>query len=153
MSMAKLKTFITESGFFELAIASPSMKGALRAWGFAHDAFAQGLARQTEDTAIVAATMAAPGMVLKRPIGSKGAFRAQAELPKLKGKPARKQPKRNDRTLKTAEVALRKAEAAHDKRLAALNAQRDAVDADITEEEEAWTAQREHLRKAIRKAG
>jgi hypothetical protein len=29
----KLKTYQTSLGFFDLAIAAPSMKGALEAWG------------------------------------------------------------------------------------------------------------------------
>src|ERR1700744_2955850 len=78
----KLKTFITNIGFFELALAAPSMKAALEAWGMGHNAFHQGLARQTDDPAIVAATMAMPGTVLRRPVGTKGAFTQNAQLPK-----------------------------------------------------------------------
>ena len=152
--MAKLKTFVTESGFFELAVAAPSMKTALRAWGFSHDAFAQGLARQTGDAAVVAAATAEPGTVLKRSIGSKGAFKAEADLPTVKGKPARKTKpvKRDDRALKAAEAALQKAQTLHDKRLAALTRKRGAVEAEIAEEEEAWEGQRGKLKAAIRRA-
>jgi cell division septation protein DedD len=89
----KLKTFVTESGFFELAVAAPSMKEALRDWGIAVNLFQQGLARQTDDPAIVAAAEGVPGQVLRRPIGSKTPFRQSAELPKVKGAPARSRPK------------------------------------------------------------
>ena len=152
--MAKLKTFVTESGFFELAVAAPSMKAALRAWDFTHDAFAQGRAQQTQDAAIIAAATAAPGTVLKRPIGGKGAFQAHAELPQVKGKPAKKiKPSRHDdRALKAAEAALRKAETMHEKRAQMLQSQRDALDSEITEEEQNWTSQRDRLRDAVRKA-
>jgi len=78
----KLKTYITNLGFFELALAAPSMKAALEAWGMGHNAFHQGFARETDDSKIVAAAMAKPGVVLKRPVGSKGAFEENAELPK-----------------------------------------------------------------------
>lgn len=78
----KLKTYITNLGFFELALAAPSMKAALEAWGMGHNAFHQGFARETDDPRIVAATMAQPGVVLKRPVGSKSAFQENAELPK-----------------------------------------------------------------------
>lgn len=77
-----LKTYMTAAGFFELAIAAPSMKAALEAWGADSNLFAHGYATETDDPAIVAATMAKPGVVLKRAIGSKGAFREQAELPR-----------------------------------------------------------------------
>jgi hypothetical protein len=78
----KLKTYITNLGFFELAIAAPSMKAALEAWGMSHNAFQHGFAKQTEDPNIVAATMAHPGVVLKRAVGSSGEFKENAELPK-----------------------------------------------------------------------
>jgi hypothetical protein len=78
----KLKTYITNLGFFELAIAAPSIKAALEAWGMSHNAFQHGFAKQTEDPKIVAATMEKPGIVLKRPVGTKGPFSENAELPK-----------------------------------------------------------------------
>ena len=78
----KLKTFITNIGFFELAIAAPSMKAALEAWGMGHNAFQHGFAKQTDDPKIIAAAMAQPGVVLRRAVGTKGAFSEQPELPK-----------------------------------------------------------------------
>jgi hypothetical protein len=77
----KLKTFVTSLGFFDQAIAAPSMKAALEAWGADSNLFHQGAAKQTEDPDIVAATMAAPGIVLKRPVGSSAPFREHADLP------------------------------------------------------------------------
>jgi hypothetical protein len=77
----KLKTFITNLGFFEMAVAAPSMKAALEAWGMGHNAFSHGFAKQTEDSAIVEATLAHPGVVLRRPIGSKGRFVENPSLP------------------------------------------------------------------------
>jgi hypothetical protein len=78
----KLKTYQTSVGFFDLAIAAPSMAAALRAWGSDTNLFQQGFAKETDDPAIVAATLAKPGVVLRRPVGSDGAFRERAELPK-----------------------------------------------------------------------
>ncbi len=78
----KLKTYITNLGFFELALAAPSMKAALEAWGMGHNAFHQGFAKETDDPKIIAATMAQPGVVLKRPVGTKGPFTENATLPK-----------------------------------------------------------------------
>ena len=77
----KLKTFVTSLGFFDQAIAAPSMKAALEAWGADSNLFHQGAAKQTEDPDIVAATMAAPGIVLRRPVGSSGPFSKHADLP------------------------------------------------------------------------
>jgi colicin import membrane protein len=78
----KLKTFTTSAGFFDLAVAAPSMKAALEAWGSKNNLFQHGFAKVSEDPKIVAATMAHPGVVLRRPVGSNGAFSEHAELPK-----------------------------------------------------------------------
>jgi hypothetical protein len=77
----KLKTYQTSLGFFDLAVAAPSMKAALEAWGADSNLFHQGAAKQSEDPDVIAATMAAPGVVLKRPVGSNGPFKEHAELP------------------------------------------------------------------------
>src|ERR1700756_3207443 len=77
----KLKTYQTSLGFFDLAVAAPSMKAALEAWGADSNLFHQGAAKQSEDPDVIAATMAAPGVVLKRPAGSSGPLKGHAELP------------------------------------------------------------------------
>lgn len=79
----KLKTFQTSLGFYDLAIAAPSMKAALEAWGAGSNLFHQGAAKEADDPEVIAATMAKPGVVLKRPAGSDGRFAEHAELPDL----------------------------------------------------------------------
>lgn len=71
----KLKTYRTSIGFYDLAIAAPSMKAALEIWGAYSNLFHQGSAEQTEDPAVIAATIAHPGIVLRRPVGTEGAFK------------------------------------------------------------------------------
>jgi hypothetical protein len=61
----KLKTYQTSLGFFEQAIAAPSMKAALQAWGVDSNLFHQGAAKESHDPGVIAATMAKPGAVLK----------------------------------------------------------------------------------------
>src|ERR1700691_6769637 len=78
----KLKTYQTSLGFFEQAIAAPSMKAALEAWGADSNLFHQGAAKESDDPDVVAATMAKPGVMLKRPVGSSGPFKEHAELPR-----------------------------------------------------------------------
>jgi colicin import membrane protein len=88
----KLKTYTTSIGFFDLAIAAPSMKAALEAWGTERNLFHQGLAEETEDPAIVAATSQRPGVVLRRAVRTKGPFTENAELPTaLPGKGVRRE--------------------------------------------------------------
>ena len=77
----KLKTFQTSLGFYDLAIAAPSMKAALEAWGAGSNLFHQGVAKETDDPDVVAATMSKPGVVLKRPAGSNGRFGERSDLP------------------------------------------------------------------------
>src|ERR1700759_4818319 len=88
----KLKTYQTSLGFFDLAMAAPSMKAALEAWGADSNLFHQGAAKESHDADFIAATMAKPGVVLKRPVGSDGPFGEPAELPKNLGQDGRKKP-------------------------------------------------------------
>jgi hypothetical protein len=77
----KLKTYQTSLGFFDLAIAAPSMRAALEAWGADSNLFHQGAAKESLDPDAIAATMAKPGVVLRRPVGTDRAFSEHAELP------------------------------------------------------------------------
>jgi hypothetical protein len=81
LSMArKLKTYQTSLGFFDLAIAAPSVRAALDAWGADSNLFHQG-AEKERDPDVIAAAMKKPGVVLRRPVGSVGSFGEHAELP------------------------------------------------------------------------
>jgi hypothetical protein len=50
------------------------MKAALEAWGADSNLFHQGAAKESDDPDIIAAAMAKPGVVLRRPVGSDGSF-------------------------------------------------------------------------------
>ena len=76
-----LKTYQTSLGFFDLAIAAPSMKAALEAWGADSNLFHQGAAKESDDPDVIAAAMKKPGVVLRRPVGSNGSFGEHADLP------------------------------------------------------------------------
>ena len=56
----KLKTYQTSLGFYDLAIAAPSMKAALEAWGAGSNLFHQGVAKESDDPDAVAATCVTP---------------------------------------------------------------------------------------------
>ena len=108
----KLKTYQTSLGFFDLAIAAPSMKAALEAWGAGSNLFHQGVAKETDDPDAIAATMAKPGVILRRPAGSSGRFAEHSDLPKgdevdKRGKGRLKDEKRPP--AKISEKAARKA--------------------------------------------
>jgi colicin import membrane protein len=137
----KLRTFKTSVGFYDLAIAAPSMKAALEAWGAGSNLFHQGFAAESDDPEVVAATMAQPGVVLKRPAGSTGRFTEHAGLPtdladdrgreksrrrlpkkkpdvKVNDKTARKAAADFEREQKKRDAKRRKEEAARDKQRA-----------------------------------
>jgi hypothetical protein len=119
----QLKTFETSVGFFDLAVAAPSMKAALEAWGAQRNLFHEGVAKQSDDPDIIAAAMAMPGVVLRRPVGSTARFKEHAELPtdladggsseKARRKPATRKKKNPKRT--TNQAAERKAARAFEK--------------------------------------
>jgi hypothetical protein len=117
----KLKTYQTSLGFFDLAIAAPSMKAALEAWGADSNLFHQGAAKESDDPDVIAEAMAKPGVVLRRPVGSDGSF---AALPtdlgkggnpaKVSGKPpSGRKPK--DAARPVDKVAERKAALAYER--------------------------------------
>lgn len=95
-------------GFFDLAIAAPSMKAALEAWGSKNNLFHQGFAHEVDDIDVVSATMARPGVVLKRPVGSNAPFREHAGLPASLAS-------KKHRTRKTPEVSPRPRRALDDR--------------------------------------
>jgi colicin import membrane protein len=149
----KLKTYQTSLGFFDLAIAAPSMKAALEAWGSKTNLFHQGFAKEEDDPAIVAATMAKPGVVLRRGVGSNCGFSEHAKLPKdlasgkangTPGKHARKpeaeSPPHKVEHKTTSEAAV------------ALATDRKRHDSERRRQEAAQESERKHRGQAIAKA-
>ena len=161
----KLKTYETSLGFFDLAIAAPSMKAALEAWGADSNLFHQGAAKQSEDPDVVAATMAKPGVMLKRPVGSNGPFKEHAELPtnlgdaaarpsKAARKPAGRKPKTSSRLAdKAAEQKAAVAyEREHAERAGAIQAEADAIEKRAQAENARWKKEKERLDAALQRA-
>lgn len=147
----KLKTFQTSLGFYDLAIAAPTMKAAMEAWGAGSNLFHQGFAKETDDADVVAATMSKPGVVLRRPAGSNGRFREDADLPDPGGdevgpRRERTPSKANKRPPpKIGESAARKA---------ALEFEREQMrrEAERQREEASRERERERREKAVAKA-
>jgi hypothetical protein len=146
----KLKTYQTSLGFFDLAIAAPSMKAALEAWGADSNLFHQGVAKESDDPDVVAATIAKPGVILKRPVGSNGPFREHADLPQLSGNEtghrakSRAKPKRRP-PAKTDDKAARRAALEYEKAERLRESER-------RKEESARQMERERRQRAVAKA-
>ncbi|MEA2896571.1 MAG: hypothetical protein QOJ84_2186 [Bradyrhizobium sp.] len=147
----KLKTYQTSLGFFDLAIAAPSMKAALEAWGADSNLFHQGVAKESDDPDVVTATIAKPGVILKRPVGSNGPFREHADLPRLSGNEtghgrakARAKPKRRP-TGKADDKAARRAAVEYEKAERLRESER-------RKEDSARQKERERRQRAVAKA-
>ncbi|MCW5701938.1 MULTISPECIES: cell envelope biogenesis protein TolA [Bradyrhizobium] len=150
----KLKTYQTSLGFFDLAIAAPSMKAALEAWGADSNLFHQGAAKESDDPDVIAAAMKKPGVVLRRPVGSDGSFSEHAELPTNLGdgkrptKAARKSkgPKaKRPSSRPVDEAAERKAALAYER-------EQKRRDVERAREEAARQKERERRQQAVDKA-
>jgi hypothetical protein len=144
----KLKTYQTSLGFFEQAIAAPSMRAALEAWGADSNLFHQGAAKESTDPDVVAATMAKPGVVLKRPVGSDGPHGEHAELPKNLGHDGRKKPAH-----KPSAKAKRSSAQSDDRKAAqAYERERQRREREEAKEEAARQRKRERRQQAVAKA-
>jgi hypothetical protein len=171
----KLKVFQAQIGFYDTVVAAPSRQAALRAWGVHQNLFAGGQAAVATDKDAVAAAVAHPEVVLKRPAGSSGPFQIDPRaLPKVPAaqpkrneaqtaKPAKPKPPppRADRTALTkAEAALRALDARREAEVKTLRARQEALDAEKHAaqvghdlEHRAAAAALAKARAAFRKAG
>jgi hypothetical protein len=147
----KLKTYQTSLGFFEQAIAAPSMKAALEAWGADSNLFHQGVAKESLDPDVIAATMAKPGVVLKRPVGSDGPFAEHAELPKNLDQGERKKPA-PDPSAKAQKSSTQPDKAADRKAAQAYERERQRREREEAKEEAARQKERTRRQEAIDKA-
>jgi hypothetical protein len=146
----KLKTYQTSLGFFEQAIAAPSMKAALKAWGADSNLFHQGVAKESHDPDVIAATMAKPGVVLKRPVGSDGPFGEHAELPKNLGQDGRKKAAHKP---SAAKMSSAQPDKASDRKAAqAYERERQRHEREEAKEEAVRQKERERRQQAIDKA-
>jgi hypothetical protein len=117
----KLKVFRTPIGFHDAYVAAPSQKAALEAWGAEGNLFAQGIAEQVTDPALMEEPLGRPGEIIRKVRGSadehfaaldrvaKRKDKAEAKAPKKPAAPKVKKPSRDD--LDAAEEAIDAAKA------------------------------------------
>ena len=198
----KLKVYQTSLGFFDLAIAAPSMKAALDVWGAGSNLFHQGVAKESDDEKVIDAAMGKPGMILQRPVGTDGPFLEHADLPtaasldlpareskslRKQGEPTKareidekadrraaaafeKQQKRRERqrqkeaaaaakaterrkaAMERAGAALAAAEREHEKIVASIGKDREAVERRAAAEQERWEKAKDRLERVLRNA-
>ncbi|MBV9991764.1 MAG: hypothetical protein JOZ72_10760 [Alphaproteobacteria bacterium] len=142
------KVFRAHLGFYDTIVAAPSQKAALLAWGAAPAEFAHGFAKVTKDPEAIEAALKQPGVVLRRPYGSKGAFKFVPDAPPApQASPKRKQ----------AAVAAARKRRAEEERARKAEAKRRADEAKVelaqlAAEEKALAARKRALRKRLKTA-
>lgn len=100
MAAHKLKVFQSHLGFYDTIVAAASQKAALEAWGSHRNLFQEGFAALATDKTAVEMALANPGVVLRRPAGSKEAFSEEPSLPKIPRSSARHAPRKKPSTRK-----------------------------------------------------
>jgi hypothetical protein len=149
----KLKTYQTSLGFFDLAIAAPSMKAALEAWGADSNLFHQGAAKESDDPDVIAAAMEKPGVVLRRAVGSDGPFGEHAKLPTDLGGTGPTKADRKSKGPKTKRPSSRHVDkAAERKAAAAFEKEQKRRQIEQAKEVTARQKDRERRRQAVDKA-
>ena len=96
------KVYQAHLGFYDTIVAAQSQQSALAAWGSRQDLFRIGLAKTTNDPEAVKAALTKPGIVLKRPAGSKVPFSEHPPLPRIA---AKNKPLQGQKTKSTSERA------------------------------------------------
>jgi hypothetical protein len=145
---ARLKVFVTSDGLTDYVVATTSRPKALAAWGSHQDLFKTGLARETDDAALVKAATAQPGEVLRRPAGSRATLEKLKPAKAAKAKPAGPS-KAALKKVADLEVKLATADEASAAELAELDARRAALEAKHTKIREKLESQLAAARKGL----
>jgi hypothetical protein len=149
----KLKTYQTSLGFFDLAIAAPSMKAALEAWGADSNLFHQGAAKESDDPDVIAAAMERPGVVLRRAVGSDGPFGEHAKLPTDLGGTRPTKAARKSKSGKAKKASSRPVDKAAERKAAlAFEKEEKRRERERASEEAARQKEREVRQQAVDKA-
>jgi hypothetical protein len=162
----RLKVYAAEiDGLHEWLVAAPNRPQALEAFGIHQDLFAQGLAREETDPALIEQATKAPGVPLRRPKGSDAPFApatGEADWSAAAPKGAKAKPKtKADRSgLDRAEARLAEIEDRHREAQADIAAERERLDGRATDEDKAHRKARaeaeqavDEAREAFRRAG
>lgn len=164
----RLKVFQAQFGFYDTVVAASSRAAALRAWGVAHDLFKTGLAKVADDPQARDAALAHPGIVLKRPVGSRDPYELDpGTLPEMPegshqgehhrgtrspAKPRLVREPADRRRLDEAEAALRGVEAQWRREDAELQRRQAELDSARAAAEAANAERRNHAAAAVDRA-
>jgi hypothetical protein len=171
----RLKVFRTPIGFHDAYVAAPSQKAALEAWGADSNLFAQGIAEQVDDPALIEEPLARPGEVVRRLRGSedehvaalgKGAPKAKKKRPstasggppplqnqgRMKKEKLPRPPKPSREELDAAEAALEKAEKKQRKALREIDDKMQRLERERRDLERRHERERDKLAETVERA-
>lgn len=144
-----LKVFRAHLGFYDTVVAAPSQKAAAEAWGADAREFAHGFASVTKDEDAITAACTQPGVVLRRPAGSRGAFKADPDSPSAPRLSAAQKHRATEAAHKAKEKARREKESRKREEARRATAATKAELADIEAEEARLHERRRRLQKDI----
>jgi hypothetical protein len=149
--MAKrLKVYRADAGFYETVVAAPNQAEALKAWGVRQNLFAEDAAEVEDDPDIVKTASAHPGQPLRRPIGSKEAFRLDPHAPTApKNAKAKPKARVDRRKLDAAEAALHKLGDRQKAEAADLDRRMDDLKTERAVAESRWDQEQAEARKTV----
>ncbi|WP_312015692.1 cell envelope biogenesis protein TolA [Bradyrhizobium liaoningense] len=128
------------------------MKAALEAWGAGSNLFHQGVAKETDDPDMVAATLSKPGVVLKRPAGSNRRFAEHSGLPSDLGSGENEVRREKRRAKPSKGAACKISERAARKAAADFEKEQQRREAERRRQEAARESARERREKAMAEA-
>ena len=105
-----LKVFRTPIGFHDAYVAAPSQKAALEAWGAEGNLFAQGIAEQVTDPALMEEPLASPGKIIRKLRGSEADHVKALGDPKASKQKAKTAPKARPKGPRPSRAELERAE-------------------------------------------
>ncbi|MFZ2994611.1 hypothetical protein [Sphingobium sp.] len=136
MAKRPLKVFCTTAGFQDAYVATTSQKAALEAWGARSNLFANGVAEIVTDPKLAEAALAEPGKVIRAPRGTTAqhlAAAARSEKPSTRRRPKEGRVKANGGSRMRAQPKPKPSRAKLNKVVAALEDQRRAFEAELSE--------------------
>lgn len=145
----RLKVFLTSDGLTDFVVAASSRPKALAAWDVRQDLFKEGLARETDDPALVDAARAQPGEVLRRPAGSRSAL---ARMKVARPAPAKAPSKAAQKKVEALERRRAALEAAREAELSEIADAQAALEAHAAEAETRYAAAHGELAAQLKAA-
>jgi hypothetical protein len=150
----KLKTYQTSLGFFRAGDSCAVDEGGSGGVGRRQQPLPPGRSEESDDPDVIAATMAKPGVVLKRPVGSSGPYKEHAELPRdIAGDGGAKKTDRKVASGRPQKHAKKTVDEAADRKASlAFEKERERRERERAKEEAAQRKERERRQEAVDRA-